>query len=61
MVRKIFGKVNRYIGHSTDTKPSGVEGDKFREWDTGRIYIHTGDNWGPDLTLARAYKDATEL
>lgn len=36
----------KYIGASTDTKPTTVSpGDKFYETDTGKTFIYSGSTW----------------
>ncbi len=39
--------INRYIGASADTKPTGVPvGSEFYEYDTSQTYVtYDGTNW----------------
>lgn len=42
----------KYIGLSTDTKPTSNDiriGTEFFESDTGSTYIYTGDAWAEEL------------
>ena len=42
MIRKPY----RYVGLSTDTKPTGLAaGATFLEYDTGNLYIYSGADW----------------
>jgi len=43
--------IERYIGLSTDTKPTGVRiGSTFLEYDTGALYVtYDGTNWTPKI------------
>jgi hypothetical protein len=41
---KYIGEHKRWIGLSTDTKPSGNTGDTFFESDTGNWYVYN-DGW----------------
>ena len=61
MVVRVFkdGKT-RWLGLSTDTKPTKSDGanpgprtgDPFIETDTGKVYIYTGSAWSAALTGA---------
>ena len=47
MAVKLIGTIQRYIGLSTDTKPTGVPvGSEFEEHNTGAVYkTYDGTNW----------------
>jgi hypothetical protein len=47
MAVKLIGTIQRYIGLSTDTKPTGVlVGSEFIEYNTGIVYTtYDGTNW----------------
>ena len=46
MVKGPFSVILKYIGLSTDTKPTDVPpGTRFYETDTGLIYVYTGTVW----------------
>ena len=37
--------IQKYIGLSTDDKPTASAGSRFYETDTGITYIHDGATW----------------
>jgi len=47
MAVQIIAGTDKYIGASTDTKPTtGVSvGSEFYEYDTGKTYIYNGSAW----------------
>ena len=47
MTVKFVATINRWIGHSTDTKPTSVPvGSKFFEYDKIKTFItYDGTNW----------------
>ncbi len=64
-VRKEAIAVNRYIGASGDTKPTGVPtGSTFFETDTQSVYVcYDGDNWtvmDDSITILKAIQAAVE-
>jgi hypothetical protein len=52
-VKAIGAMNNRWVGLSTDTKPTGLEvGSKFWEYDTGVTYVtYDGTNWKKIVTV----------
>lgn len=36
---------HRYVGLSTDVKPTAPAGSTFRELDTGVVYVSNGATW----------------
>jgi len=60
MTVQLITSYKKYIGLSTDTKPTSVVGigHGFYETDTGYNFIWDGVNWVEDLSLMVAVKDA---
>ena len=57
--------VRKWVGLSTDTKPTAASmgdeayiGNEFYEMDTGYNFIWNGTEWKEDLRLMRAMMDA---
>ncbi len=52
----LITNVKKYIGLSTDTKPTnGLKiGSEFYETDTGQNWFWEGSNWVEDLTIINA-------
>jgi len=36
---------NRFVGYSTEAKPTGERGDSYIEIDTKKVFIHDGRDW----------------
>jgi len=60
MTVSLVTTIQRWIGLSTDTKPSSEVkvGSTFYELDTGQPFIWDGDAWVEDLTLINAFVEA---
>lgn len=43
--RVITDAPKSYVKKSTDTKPTGQEGDSLYLWDTKAVFIHDGIDW----------------
>ncbi len=42
-------QIQRFVGLSTDTKPTNAPpGSKFREADTGKVYVFHDGDWYPE-------------
>lgn len=55
-------RIQRFIGVSTDDKPTAPpEGSTFHAVDTGEQWVFHDDMWELDLRLARSVKQAAAL
>ena len=67
VARIVKSTVTRWIGLSTDTKPTASQGntpapdagDPFVETDTGKVYIYTGSAWSNAIAGAVVVVDLT--
>lgn len=55
--------INRYIGLSTDTKPTAdiPQGSTFLDADTGEWHIFQGTDWYPKVLLAKLTGSTIDL
>jgi hypothetical protein len=61
MAVQFIRKTKRYIGLSTDTKPTSSDvsaGSTFHETNTGKHYVYNGASWVEDITWAYAIGEA---
>lgn len=59
MAVKLVANVQRWIGLSTDTKPTpDFVGSTFYETNTGQGFIHNGSEWVEDIRLIYALTQA---
>jgi len=59
MTIRAISSYKRFIGLSTDTKPSGISpGSEFFEVNTGQKWIFDGNNWVEDISLIYALSQA---
>jgi len=59
MTVSLMANIHRWVGLSTDTKPtSGPVGSTFFEVNTGQNWIWNGTDWIEDLTLIYAFTEA---
>jgi hypothetical protein len=55
-VRKV-ATIDRWIGLSTDTKPTSARvGSTFKELDSGKDFVWSGIEWKQDLSMMYAVK-----
>lgn len=59
MAVELVASITKYIGLSTDTKPTSPPiGAEFTETNTGKKWVYTADGWEEDLTLIYAVYEA---
>ena len=61
MAVKLVTSIQKWIGLSTDTKPTPDKiGSTFFETNTGQEFIWNGSNWIEDITLIYALTQASK-